>query len=312
MKKFFAPQLKINMTGNNDISPLKIIFYLINALNNDLNKINWDENKRSSQLKNAMNKKIILANGININYEYNYFINVYKKLFDSIIVEKCLGVFKLTWTCHNCQRQYISFEKFFSITFNINNFNEQEIKIHDLFNKYNQNQIRIGLQKYVSCYNYKKFTEQTLNKKFYSIPNNLILLFDRKENNNFEIELKKEIKFNNQIVENSSSNPPKYTLYGIIYENRIMDENENSQYVPLLNKNGKWFQFKYGQKPKIIDLDNIYKQISKNIITLFYYRASKLEERFSINNSNFEQANNLNNTNNNTNTVESVPTNIVK
>ena len=131
MKKFFAPQLKINMTGNNDISPLKIIFYLINALNNDLNKINWDENKRSSQLKNAMNKKIILANGININYEYNYFINVYKKLFDSIIVEKCLGVFKLTWTCHNCQRQYISFEKFFSITFNINNFNEQEIKIHD-------------------------------------------------------------------------------------------------------------------------------------------------------------------------------------
>ena len=316
LKKFFASQLKINLYENIDISPLKIVFYLINALNNDLNKINNDnnDNNRRSQIKNELNKKNMLSNEMNIKYQYNDFINSYKKMFDSIIAEKCLGVFKLTWTCLNCKKQYISFEKFFSITFNINTFNEQEIKIHDLFNKYNQKQIKIGLKKYISCDNCKKFTEQTLNKKFYSIPNNFIILFDRGDNYNTEIELKKQIQFNNQIVESSSPNPPKYTLFGIIYENRIINEKDNSQYVPLIYQNGAWFQYKYGQKSEKINLDTVYLQISKNIIALFYYRTTKIEERLMINNSNPEgEINNTININNNINNqVYNIPTNIVK
>ena len=308
LKQFFAPQLKINFNENIDISPLKIIFHLINALNNDLNKRNIDVNNSRSQLKNDLNKKIMITNGMNIKNVYNNFINSYKKLFSSIIAEKFLGVFKLTWTCLNCSRQFISFEKFFSITFNINSFNEQKIKIHDLFNKYNQKQIKIGLKKYISCDNCNKFTEQILNKKFYSIPNNFIILFDRGETNNSEIELKTQIQFDNQIVESSSPNPPIYTLYGIIYENHMMNENDNSQYVPLYYKNGIWYQYKYGQNEVNINLDTIYPQISKNIIALFYYFVSKVEERrFSISNSNVGDKNI-----NNNNRVEDIPTEIVK
>ena len=305
LKEFFASQLKINLIENNDISPLKIVFCLINSLNNYLNKINNDGNNKSSQIKNDLNKKIKLVDEKIIKYEYYNFINSYKKLFDSIITEKCLGVFKLTWTCRNCENQYISFEKFFSITFNINSFHEQEIKILDLFKRYNQNKIQINLKKYISCQNCKKFTEQTLNKKFYSIPNNLIILFDRKGNNN-SIEFKKEIKFDNQIVESSSQNPKKHLLYGIIYEN--YNENENSQYVPLFKKYGNWFEYKYGQKPIKIDLDKVYRQISKNIIALFYYIKLPTEDLFDNDNINI----NNEELNNNNNDVINITTDAVK
>ena len=271
LKKYFAHQLKTNLRENNDISPIKIVFYLINSLNNDLNKVDNSENNKNSQIKSNLNRKIQLENKTNVRYEYNNYITSYKKLFDSFIADKCLGVSKLTWTCHICQKQYISFEKFFSITFNINNSREQEINILDLFKKYNQNNIKIGLRKYVSCEHCNKFTEQTLNKKFYSIPNNLIILFDRRANNYSEIELKKEIKFDNQIAESNSQNTPVHTLCGIIYENNNINENENSQYVPLFIKNKLWYKYKYGQKEEKINLDNYYRQISKNVIALFYY-----------------------------------------
>ena len=297
LKKYFSSQLKINLRENNDISPLKIVFCLINALNNDLNKNKKNYDEGNTQNRKNLNRKKELKNNTNIPSLYNEFNKSYQELFKSIITDKCLGVLKVTWTCLNCNTKYISFERFFSITFNINRIQDENINILDLFNKYNQNSFEIGLKKFVTCEKCKKYTKHSVNKKFYTIPNNLIIMFDRTKNKNSKIELKREIIFNNSIVENLSGNN-SHALLGIIYEND--NPNENSQYIPLINLNNKWYQNKYGQKPIEINLNNIYETISKRIIALFYYIKNVRESLFDDDDDDNEknESNQVNNENN--------------
>ena len=281
LKKFISEQFKLNLRDNTDISPLRIVFWLINSLNHDLNTAKINLGEESSQITKVLNKKVKLEQNTNIKILYNQFKNAYKENYKSIIITDCLGVFKVTWTCLNCNTNYISFERFFSITFNIDNIKDANINILDLFRQHNQYSFEIGLKKFVSCTNCKKFTKHSVNKKFYNLPNNLVILFDRKgNNNNLEIELLKEIKFNNIIVENFSNSYTKYILVGIIYENDNL--NENSKYVPLINENKKWYQYKYGKMKQEIDFDPVYKKISKNIISLFYYKFNPIESMLSF------------------------------
>ena len=191
LKKYFSNQLKININDNNDISPLKIVFCLINSLNNDLNKIkNQDEQKRKI-INMKINPKNNNIQKVSENL-YRWFDNSYKSLFKSIITDRCMGVLKVTWTCLECNNIYISFERYFSITFRIK---ESRINILDLFNNYNQSSFEIGLKKYITCEICKKYTKHKVNKRFYTLPNNLIIMFDKRKNNFSEIELKPVIKF---------------------------------------------------------------------------------------------------------------------
>ena len=276
LKRFFSEQFQKELKDNEDISPLKVIFFLINSLNNDLNEV---KNTENSEIQKVLNRKIKFSEKTNIENLYNQFKNAYKEHFKSVISTDCLGVLKVMWTCLNCNTNYISFEKFFSITFNINDIKDSKINILDLFHKYNQKKFEIGIKKFVKCENCKKFTNHSMNKKFYNIPNNLIIMFHREKNKNTEIELQKEIKFNNSVIESFSQVNINYILVGIIYENENM--NENSQYVPIINENKKWYQFKYGQQKELVDLDAINKNISKNVVALFYYKDNPIDNMFS-------------------------------
>ena len=279
LKKFISEQFKMNIKDNNEISPLKVVFFIINSLNHDLNTIQNNPEEDNSLIQNILNRKVKLGTNTNIKVLYNEFKNSYNYCFKSIITTDCLGVLKVTWSCHSCNTSYISFEKFFSITFNINNIRDSKINILDLFNKFNQYSFEIGLKKYVSCEQCKKFTKYSINKKFYTLPDNLIIMFNKKLNNNSEIELLKEIQFNNSTVESFSNQNKKYILVGIIYENENM--NENSKYIPIINENQKWYQFKYGQIKEEIDFEYTINSISKKIIALFYNKYKKTDNMFS-------------------------------
>ena len=66
LKKYFSAQLKLNMRENNDISPLKLVFYLINSLNNDLNEIGNKTEKGDSKIQRFLNRKVKLTDEISI------------------------------------------------------------------------------------------------------------------------------------------------------------------------------------------------------------------------------------------------------
>ena len=295
LKKYFSNRLKININDNNDISPLKIVFCLINSLNNDLNKI---KNEQDEQKRKIINMKINPKNNDIQKFSenlYRLFDNSYKSLFKSIITDRCMGVLKVIWTCLECNNIYISFERYFSITFRIK---ESKINILDLFNNYNQSSFEIGLKKYITCENCKKYTKHRVNKRFYTLPNNLIIMFDKRKNKFLEIELKQEINFDKSIVETISDSNSHY-LMGIIYENENLYE--NSQYVPLIKKEEKWYQYKYGQNLMEINIENIYKEISKNIVGLFYYKKTNIEKSLKDNNNNIQNKENIHNINANNN-----------
>ena len=304
LKEFFSSQYKLKIKDNNDISPLKVVFCLLNSLNNELNtKRNAFQNPENL---NKQNMKTILLQNTNVKYLYNEYINSYKQCFNSIISNDFLGALKVTWTCNNCRNNYISFEKFFSINFNINNlpinYNQGRINIYELFNNYNNSSHEIGLKKFVICQNCKKFTQHSVNKKFYNLPKNLIIMLERDQNNFIEIELQTEINFNNSIAENISQ--IDYKLVGIIYIND--NKNENSKYVPIINEKDVWYEYKYGQDKKVVNINYIF-TLKRRIIALFYINEDRTDSMFeddenkNINMNNNQNIININNNNNNNN-----------
>ena len=288
LKRYFSSQLKINLRENNDISPLKIVFWLVNSLNYELNRIDNNSEVGNSQIQNKINKKIKLEKDSDIPKLYKNLDNEYRKHFDSIISNQFLGIRKVTWKCLDCNTKYISFERFFSIIFTIKNKNSQKINILDLFKDYNQKEFEVGLNKFVTCDICSKFTKQKVNKQIYDLKNNIIIMFDRQQNNKSEIEIKKEIKLNNQIVENFNKDGYTYILIGLIYENE--KTNNNSKYIPIIKRKEKWLEFKYGLNLKEIrevNLDSILNNIERNVIALFYYK--NIVQDFNFEENSFEE-----------------------
>ena len=95
--------------------------------------MNHKTEKGDSKIQRFLNRKVKLTDDTNIRFLYNEFNHSYKENFKSVISDNFLGVLKVTWTCDSCKTRYISFERFFSITFNINNAKEKKINIIDLF-----------------------------------------------------------------------------------------------------------------------------------------------------------------------------------
>ena len=288
LKRYFSSQLKINLRENNDISPLKIVFWLVNSLNYELNRIDNNSEVGNSQIQNKINKKIKLEKDSDIPKLYKNLDNEYRKHFDSIISNQFLGIRKVTWKCLDCNTKYISFERFFSIIFTIKNKNSQKINILDLFKDYNQKEFEVGLNKFVTCDICSKFTKQKVNKQIYDLKNNIIIMFDRQQNNKSEIEIKKEIKLNNKIVENFNKDGYTYILIGLIYENE--KTNNNSKYIPIIKRQEKWLEFKYGLNLKEIrevNLDSILNNIERNVIALFYYK--NIVQDFNFEENSFEE-----------------------
>jgi serine/threonine protein kinase len=260
---------------NIEISPLDCISFIINLLNYELNEkenVNYSENK--TEVKGD-EKKV-----------YENFINTYKNNFCSLISKNFPGVLKVERKCNNCNTTDISFERFHFISFKINTLTKQNncaiMNIYDCFEYLNKTSIYLGTNKCVSCSNCKKNTEHMEKKTFYSIPNNLIIMFDRGSNKNKKvIDFYEKIKFKKEYIEKDFDK--EYTLVGIITEIELF--NGKYKYISFIKNKSEncWYLCDNEQEnAEIIIQDFNEIKNAGNIISLFYYYYDPFNDMFSF------------------------------
>jgi hypothetical protein len=161
--------------------------------------------------------------------------------------------------------------------------------------------MRLDFNKYIiceKCNSYSKFEEY---KTFYEVPNNLIIMFDRGEDNKNDllIYFEERIKFEDWNVENNLKK--EYYLVGAI--NEIRDNNGKKKYIAFIKKNNIWVccDINNENREDIISNFNMIRETGK-IISLFYF----YDIQSSTKNVNISFANNNNNNNNNNNYFQNI------
>ena len=280
----------IEEKDNKEISPLKAINLILVSMNNELNTIEHNQNSSN-------NKKYFITQnnqGDKIK-KYKEFKESYQKNFKSFISDNFLGVLKIKRTCPNKHDNY-SFNHFHYISFNCEllaqKYKRNIVNVYECFNCLNRSKIRLDFNKYIICEKCKSYSKFEECKVFYEVPNNLVIMFDRGENNknNLLIYFEERIKFENWNVENSSKK--EYYLIGSI--NEIRDNNEGKKYIAFIKKNNNWVccDINNENREDVIDNFNMIGETGK-IISLFYYSDIQSSLKYTNNNT-FNNNNNYN------------------
>ena len=316
----------INKKDNEEITPLEIISILLNTLNYELNIIIKNDLSKSQGPQNILmnlgmqnkqeekqpinNKKYLHVKDIAGEKEKKYkeYINLYKNEFNSMISQNYPSTLIIERTCANNHTNYL-FRRFHYIPFNcdllMNKINKPYINIYDAFQCLNNNQIYLGLNKYVKCPDCNKYIGHYEKKTIYETPNNLIIFFDRGQNNQnrIKIDFSESILFNSSQVENN--NGKFYNLIGVIVE--VMNNN-SSKYISYIKNNNNWILCDINPENDGKIIQNFMEIKNQgNVISLFYYSNLLNSPNMNINNAfnfNFNNSNeniNVNYLNNNNN-----------
>ena len=268
----------INKKDNIEITPSEALYIIINSLNYELNK------KQITSMAH-----IYITEVAPPDKEIKKYNELKKKMknIDSAISKNFTGILKIERKCKTCKKKFYKFENFHYISFNINIFNDDSINnIYDCFNY--KIQIEYDLSKCMKCPLCKVTTKQIECKTFYETNKNLIIIFERGENNENKkkIDFDEKIKFNNKQVENNENK--EYTLVGVISEIvEIQDKSKYSKYVAFIkNKREKFWTLcdnaSEKKEKKMYDFNEMKKK--GTIISLFYYNYAIDEEIESNNN----------------------------
>ena len=293
----------IERKDNEEIAPIECIRTILNSLKLELNsksKKSLDDGKTEYlDIKDIAGKE---------GEKFENFIENYKSNFNSIISINFRGILKIQRKCNNGHINYL-FRIFHYIPFNcdllMEQLNKQSIiNIYDCFSCLNKKQIILDVNKKVKCPDCKNWTNHIETKSFYYTPNNLIIFFDRGENNKnkVKIEFNEKIVFNMSQVEKNYGR--EYILVGITTE---ILENGKSKYISYVKKSNNWVSYDSGKENnevKFKDLNLI--KNTGNIISLFYYSSlinslniapSYKNNNIFNNNININNPNNYNNSN---------------
>ena len=286
----------IKEKDNKEISPLKAINLILVSLNNELNTIEHSQgssnNKRYNTTQSNQGDKIA---------KYNEFKEFYQKNFKSFISENFLGVLKIKRTCSNHHENY-SFNHFHYISFNcellVQNYRKNIMNVYECFNCLNRSKMRLDFNKFIVCENCKSYSKFVESKTFYEVPNNLIIMFDRGENNENDllIYFEERIKFEKWNVENNEKK--EYYLVGAI--NEIRDNSGKKKYIAFIKKNNYWVccDINNENREDIINNFNMIRETGK-IISLFYFYDFQSSEKYAnnsfVNNNNNNCCQNINN-----------------
>ena len=280
LRKFLNKE-GIEEKDNKEILPSSVLNIIINSLNYELNEI--------PPLEGLNISNFIKDNFVQEDEKQRFFefIDYYKRNFKSIISKNFFGVLKSTRVCNKCLYGTSSFEKFYYINFNITIFgnflNNISINIYHLIDYMNKTRIGLDIRHYILCKKCKNYTYHKEKKNLYDIKKNLIIVFNRGENNqsNIKIDFEESVKFKTKFVQNISDK--EYTLIGVI-------SYFNNQYISYVkNKNNEWICYNIYGDPngKIIHNFDEIKESGK-IMSLFYYDYGfeKLFENKNINQKN--------------------------
>ena len=187
-----------------------IIFFLINNMHQELNKI---ENP-SQYIPNDTNK-------YNYQLTFELYSNYYNTNFKSIISDLFYGLKNDTLTCDNCMSTSHSLNYY-----DIMNYSPEQIRefkgysydtiyVEECFD-YNERKIDLYNSKNYFCSFCNKNSNGILSSKLISIPKILILVMSRKEEKEFGINIVFEEFLNLRKYIFYDSNPYEYELIGVI------------------------------------------------------------------------------------------------
>ena len=250
------------LNNNKEINPILILTFIIDKIHGELNQIKPRETylrKRSSF------NDPIKEDKINRDYVSNFSAN-----FNSNISNNFVGHFETIRKCNSCSILTYLFTFFFSLEFDLNlplllKKKKTEIDLIELFKM--QNEINLDLKGKFRCLKCEKEVEHKESKIFYLFPYQLVVSFDRGNNdeNKININYPKELNLS-EIVKDKKYSPKHFNLLGII---KRCDIKTKEHYISLIfNKEEKsWYLFDDENKQKLEDYSN---HKGGDVVMLFY------------------------------------------
>ena len=281
-------------SDNKEIDPGNLINFFIRKLNSELNEIVSDNNKiNDSEQKRRykiLSKNYCVPPGQEEN-NFNLIINTYNLKILSFISRHFFSFIKIKRQCFNCQNLSCYFYKLFFIPININILRQkvgyfENIHLKNAIETLKTTYNIIDTKKGIKCSKCNQISQFGETKNFYHTAKNLIIIFDRGENLEFDsfINFDEYLSLNGNEVERY--NLVNYYLVGII--EKVKDE-----YISFLKINNNIWLSSKGQE---FMFDN-----AKNcgiVIALFYYSNDEFLILDSFKNNNQAQFNNNFNVNN--------------
>ena len=250
------------LNNNKEINPILILTFIIDKIHGELNQIKPRETylrKRSSF------NDPIKEDKINRDYVSNFSAN-----FNSNISNNFVGHFETIRKCNSCSILTYLFTFFFSLEFDLNlplllKKKKTEIDLIELFKM--QNEINLDLKGKFRCLKCEKEVGHKESKIFYLFPYQLVVSFDRGNNdeNKININYPKELNLS-EIVKDKKYSPKHFNLLGII---KRCDIKTKEHYISLIfNKEEKsWYLFDDENMQKLEDYSN---HKGGDVVMLFY------------------------------------------
>ena len=271
-EKLYEKGLINHLRCKKDIEPIYIINFLLKEINNEIKKLNKQNINNNNNIQNEIYEK---RNNKENSFEmyYKWYDN-----FKTYLSENFFGTFKTKIFCLEKKLQEYSYNKFYSICFDVKgilgeNHDKNKITIYDAFNYFNKKYIKLDLNKYNLIDDCKESNSHYEYKQFYSIPNHLIIFLDRGQ----KCQYKKMIDFDERLilkkehVESYKHNTEViYDLCSVISRIEEMNKNTKRREIKYIyykkNKKGKYQ--KEEEKEKEYDLKEV--KYTGDIINLFY------------------------------------------
>ena len=269
----FKNGIKTLKDGSNEIEPISILNFLLIKLHEELNT-------KKDMLGKGINylTKIVRSNNSKQDELDNYII-FYNKNFQSVIAYNFFGIMKKKRICLKCNYKEYRFNMVNYILFNIQTLikyypQKNNLSLYDALDCLNKNYAILDEKKCMACERCKMYTKHNEFEQIFDLPKNLILVFDRGENNKYNnfVDFGEKLILNNYYVENFKYEKEIiYNLLGVIF--RVKDNNNKS------NVKAKYISFKKINDNTYIDFENNNQQAYNlndikqigDVICLFYY-----------------------------------------
>ena len=253
------------LNNNKEINPNLMLIFILDKIHGELNQI---KPKQGRLLKKKSTQDPLKEDKINRDYLSNFSSN-----FNSTISNNFVGHLETIRKCNSCGVQTFLFTYFFSLEFDLNlpllsEQNKSKINLIELFKMQNEISLDLkGLQK-LECIQCKKEAEHKESKQFYLLPYQLVIAFDRGNNNENTIEIKYSDKLDlSEIVKDKKYSPKQFNLVGII---KRCDIKSKEHYVSIIfNSEEKcWYLFDDETCEK---LENYSNHDEGNVVMLYYF-----------------------------------------
>ena len=245
-----------------------------------------------NELKKSINNKIEIGQPLNRYNQRNSFTHFIYEFREEVskISDIFFGILETNSICLNCQNKGLknstsyNYQKFNCILFHLDeikkylNFNyiqyeqDDKITLNDCFNYFEKNEIIKGNNENI-CNICKQKSDILYTTNIYSIPNVLILILLREENNlcNAKLDFTETIDITNFVLQKEDK--LIYNLYGVI--SQIIENNNNPYYIASCKNSidQKWYRF---YDDKISSITNVNREVISygNPFILFYEKIN--------------------------------------